>query len=116
VAARSPSSRSAGENKIGESFEPVRRIGEKAIEGRGEGLVQMAHSEILDCARRLRTRAFFQFRAEFMQEPAKEIAKAILKARRAGYTSTAKSGSTTSSDAQAARKLSTFYATMWIVE
>jgi hypothetical protein len=37
-------------------------------------------------ARRLRTRAFFQFRAEFMQELAKEITKAILKARRAGYT------------------------------
>ena len=75
----------------------------------------MAHSEILDCARRLRTRAFFQFRAEFMQEPAKEIAKAILKARRAGYTSTAKSGSTTSSDAQAA--LETFHIlTMWTVE
>ena len=36
-------------------------------------------------ARRLRTRAFFQFRAEFMLELAKEIAKAILKARRAGY-------------------------------
>ena len=35
--------------------------------------------------RRLRTRAFFQFRAEFMLELAKEIAKAILKARRAGY-------------------------------
>jgi hypothetical protein len=37
-------------------------------------------------ARHLRTRAFFQFRAEFMQELAKEITKAILKARRAGYT------------------------------
>jgi hypothetical protein len=37
-------------------------------------------------ARRLRTRAFFQFRAEFMQELAKEVTKAIMKARRAGYT------------------------------
>jgi hypothetical protein len=37
-------------------------------------------------ARRLRTRAFFQFRAEFMQELAKEIAKAILLAKRHGYT------------------------------
>jgi hypothetical protein len=36
-------------------------------------------------ARRLRTRAFFQFRAEFMLELAKEIAKAISKARRADY-------------------------------
>ena len=30
----------------------------------------MAHSEILDCARRLRTRAFFQFRAELCALPA----------------------------------------------
>jgi hypothetical protein len=36
-------------------------------------------------ARRLRTRAFFQFRAEFMLELAKEIEKAIVKARRDGY-------------------------------
>jgi hypothetical protein len=49
-----------------------------------------------------------------MQEPAKEIAKAILKARRAGYTSTAKSGSTTSSDAQAA--LETFHILCYYVD
>jgi hypothetical protein len=36
-------------------------------------------------ARRLRTRAFFQFRAEFMLELAKEIEKATIKARRDGY-------------------------------
>jgi hypothetical protein len=36
-------------------------------------------------ARRLQARAFFQFRSRFMLELAKEIAKAILKARRAGY-------------------------------
>jgi hypothetical protein len=49
-----------------------------------------------------------------MQEPAKEIAKAILKARRAGYTSTAKSGSTTSSDAQAG--LETFHILCYYVD
>jgi hypothetical protein len=36
-------------------------------------------------ARRIRTRAFFQFRAEFMAVLAKEIAKAIKLAKRQGY-------------------------------
>ena len=36
-------------------------------------------------ARRIRTRAFFQFRIEFMAELAKEIEKAIRLARRYGY-------------------------------
>ena len=37
-------------------------------------------------ARRIRTRAFFQFRAEFMQVLANEIARAIKLAKREGYT------------------------------
>jgi hypothetical protein len=40
----------------------------------------------IQLARRLRTRAFFEHRAEFMLELAKEIGKAIRQAKRDGYT------------------------------
>ena len=49
-------------------------------------LVKRGIRNEIQCARRLRTRAFFQFRAEFMLVLAKEIAKAIKLARRQGYT------------------------------
>jgi len=48
-------------------------------------LVKRGKRNSIQNARRTRTRAFFQFRAEFMLELAKEITRAIKLARRQGY-------------------------------
>jgi hypothetical protein len=48
--------------------------------------VQGGRRNAIQSARRMRTRAYFQHRAEFMQVLAKEITKAILRAKREGYT------------------------------
>jgi hypothetical protein len=48
--------------------------------------VKAGKSNSIQRARKMRTRAYFQHRAEFMLELAKEIAKAIKLAKRQGYT------------------------------